>query len=312
MVEILKGKPLGKLATGLAITTFTGASLLSAIFLSSKSVNFVIYGLLPDQAQAQFQWLFWLYASAATGATLTIAYFVLFSLMQRNGEIHLLNKEQIAAQLHLLGPIRNREWSAVLGMGVFMLAVLTAAIHKIQPPWVAVAILYALLVYGFLDKKEFREKIDWPFLVYLAGIVGLVGTFNSVGLNDLLAANLVRLGSFMRTDFALFVPVLAAVIFVIRLAVPISTTIVVAAAVFMPLAVASGINAWVVGFTILVLGEMWFFPYQCSYYLQFRELMAKSGNYDEAAFLRFNVIMNFAKIGAIYASFPYWKWLGLL
>ncbi|TRZ57451.1 MAG: hypothetical protein D4S02_13690 [Rhodocyclaceae bacterium] len=312
IVEILHCKPKGKLATGLAITTFTGASLLSAVFLSSKSVNFVIYGLLPTQAQEQFQWLFWFFASAATGAFLIVVYFAIFVWIQRHNEVHVLEKEQVAAQLKLLGPLRNREWSALVGMAVFMLAVVTASLHRIQPPWIAVAILYVLLVYGFLDKKEFKEKIDWPFLVYLAGIVGLVGAFNAVGLDDWLAVHLAGLGSFMRTNFSMFIALLAVVIFVIRLAVPISTTIVITAAVFMPLAAASGINSWIIGFIILVLGEMWYFPYQCSYYIQFRDTLSKSAVYDEKAFLRFNVVMNVAKIAAIYASLPYWKLLGLL
>lgn len=312
IVEILHCKPRGKLATGLAITTFTGASLLSAVFLSSKSVNFVIYGLLPTQSQEQFQWLFWLFASAATGAILILAYVAMFAGIQRHDEVHALDKDQVAAQLKLLGPLRNREWSALIGMAVFMLAVVTSSLHRIQPPWVAVAILYVLLVYGFLDKKEFKEKIDWPFLVYLAGIVGLVGAFNAVGFDDWLAVHLAWLGSFMRTDFPMFIALLTLVIFAIRLAVPISTTIVITAAVFMPLAAASGINSWIIGFIILVLGEMWFFPYQCSYYLQFRDSLSKFGVYDEKAFLRFNVLMNTAKVAAIYASLPYWKLMGLL
>lgn len=312
MVEILKCKGKGPAATRLAITTFTGASMLSAVFLSSKSVNFVIYGLLPIQSQAQFQWLFWLFASVVAGALMMTFYIGLFVWMQRHKEVHVLAKNQVAAQLKLLGPLRNREWSAVLGMAVFMLAVLTASMHKIQPPWIALTILYALLVYGFLDKKEFKEKIDWPFLVYLAGIVGLVGAFNSVGLDVWLSDHLSGLGGFMRTNLPLFIALLACVIFIIRLAVPISTTIVITAAVFMPLATASGLNAWIIGFIILVLGEMWFFPYQCSYYIQFRDILSKSNVYDESQFLRFNALMNVGKIAAIYVSLPYWEMMGLL
>lgn len=312
MVEILHAPRRGKAATGLAITTFTGASLLSAIFLSSKSVNFVIFGLLPPQAQAQFQWLFWCFAAIVAGLVMLLLYAGLMSLMMRHQEPLHLSKDQLAAQLALLGPMRAREWSAVFGIGLFMLGVMTASLHQIQPPWLAVAILYVLLVFGFLRKDEFKEKIDWPFLVYLAGIVGIVGAFNAVGLDDWLAHHLAPLGALMRSDFPLFIAILAAIVFVIRLVVPISTTIVIVAAVMMPLASAYGINAWVVGFIVLVLGEMWFFPYQCSYYIQFRELLSGADVQDERLFLRFNALINLGKILAVYASLPYWKMLGLI
>lgn len=312
MAEILHARRRGKASTGLAISAFTGASLLSAVFMSSKSVNFVIYGLLPAQAQTQFQWLFWLFAAAATGVAMLLFHWALAALFLRHEEQLVLSKDQVAAQLRLLGPMRTREWAAVAGVGLFMLGVVTASLHKIQPPWVALAILYVLLVFGFLRKEEFRDKIDWPFLVYLAGIVGLVGAFNAVGLQNWLAVQLAPLGSLMQKSFPLFIAALAAIIFVIRLAVPISTTIVIVAAVMMPLASAYGINAWIVGFIVLMLGEMWFFPYQCSYYVQLRDLLGKSEVYDERRFLAFNLASNVGKLVALYISLPYWKALGLL
>jgi len=82
--------------------------------------------------------------------------------------------------------------------------------------------------------------------------------------------------------------------------------------VFMPLADVYGTNSWVVGMIVLVLGEMWFFPYQCSYYMQYRSLALRQPGYDEKTFLRYNALMNLAKLGALYASLPYWKWMGLL
>jgi len=81
---------------------------------------------------------------------------------------------------------------------------------------------------------------------------------------------------------------------------------------YMPLAETHGVNPWLVGFVILVLGEMWFFPYQCSYYLQFRQLTGSASLYDENRFLRFNALMNLLKLAAIFASMPWWRSLGLL
>lgn len=321
MMEILGFRPGGRAATRLAVTAFTGASLLSAVFLTSKSVNFVVFGLLSGQGQDQFQWLYWCFAAIIAGVVMlsvhlgASAFFFRSDRNEQNEERPRFSQRQVAAQLHLLGPLKGREWAALFGILTFMLGVATTSLHKIQPPWLALLILYSMLLFGFLRKKEFKEKIDWPFLMYLGGLIGITGGFNAVGLDKWLALHLVGLGGFMRGNLELFLLALFATLFVIRLAVPISATIVIAATVFMPLAEASGVNAWVVGMAILILGEMWFFPYQCSYYVQFREVALRSVHkdaYDEKSFLVYNAFMNGVKLIALYASLPWWKWLGLL
>lgn len=72
------------------------------------------------------------------------------------------------------------------------------------------------------------------------------------------------------------------------------------------------INPWVVGFIILLLGDMWVFPYQCSHYLQFQEVNRAKGLYDGPAFLNYNLFMNFVRFGGIYLSIPYLTALGIL
>ena len=311
MLEILRQKLKGVSANQLAVSAFTGVSLLSAVFLSSKSVNFVIFGLLPDQIQDQFQWLSWLQASAVTGLVLLVIYVLLAATLLRGHEPSHLSREQLAVQLSLLGRLKRGEWAAILGVGLFMLGVLTTSIHKVPSPWLGMAVLFGILLFGALNRKQFQQNIDWPFLIYLAGIVGIASAISYLGLGQTIATKLPWLGEYMHTNFSLFVLALSWVIFVMRLAVPISATIVILATILMPIAVHYGVNPWVVGFIILVLSEMWFFPYQCSYYLQFRQL-TKGQIFDEALFLRFNALFNLLKIVAIYASMPYWKSLGLL
>ncbi|CAB1370166.1 SLC13 family permease [Denitratisoma oestradiolicum] len=312
MAEILHLPNRGPAATRLAVSAFTGASLLSAVFLSSKSVNFVVFGLLPDQVKEELQWLHWAMAGAGTGLILLILYFLMTALLLRGGEPSHVSKNQVSTQIALLGPMRRREWAALLGIGLFIGGVATAALHQVQPPWLSLAVLYGLLLFGTLSKKEFQQRIDWPFLFYLAGIVGITAAFSHLGLDRLIAARLPWLGEIMRSSFPLFILALAGVIFIIRLAVPISATIVILATVFMPVAEAYGVNSWIVGFLILVLGEMWFFPYQCSYYLQFRQLTHHCESFDERRFLLFNALGNGARLAALYLSIPYWKLLGLL
>ena len=102
--------------TRLAITAFTGASLLSAVFLTSKSVNFVIFSLLQPQTQAQFSWLHWTMAAGVVGIVMLLCHFAASTIFLGTREDRHLSRPQLAAQLHLLGRIKGREWAAVFGI----------------------------------------------------------------------------------------------------------------------------------------------------------------------------------------------------
>ena len=260
LFEVLRLRPGGKAANQLAIATFTGVTLFSGMFLTSKSVNFVVFGMMSSQMQGQFQWVAWLVASAAVGLALLVAYALMVVLFYRNREPVTVATQTVASQLQLLGALKQREWAAIGGVVLFLVGILSFSVHAIPPPWIGLSILYGLLLCGFLTKKEFRQQVDWPFLIYLASIVGIIAIINCVGLDRLIAHQLSGLGQVMRTDFAGFILLLAAITFVLRLVMPINAAIVILAAVFMPLADHAGINQWVVGFIILVLGEMWMFP----------------------------------------------------
>jgi len=312
MVESLQLRLKGLAATRLALSCFGSISLFSAVFLTSKSVNFAVFGLLTPQQQDHFQWVTWCFTGLVAGAVLLGINVLGAMFWFRNTEAPHLPKERVAEQLHLLGKMQNREWAAIIGAVFLFVGMVTSSIHKVQPPWLGFAVLFGLLLCGTLSKKELKEKVDWIFLLYLSGITGMVAAFISLGLDKELGSALPSIGEYMRSNFSLFVLMLFVAVNLIRIAVPINATIVILASILMPVAEVNGINAWVLGFIILVFAESWFLPYQCSYYLQLQALNQKKRLYNEKWFLSFNALMNFARLGAIYASIPFWQMLGVL
>ncbi|MFZ3018166.1 MAG: SLC13 family permease [Gallionella sp.] len=312
MVETVKFHLRGKAATRLAISAFTGATLFSATFLTSRSINFVIYGMLSPQEQQHFSWIYWLFSTSVAAVAMLALYLLAVKLMFGSAERPQLSKQQVDVQMQLLGNIKQREWAAIAGIVLFTIGIVTTSIHNIQPPWMGMAILYGLLLFGFLSRSEFKEKTDWPGLVYLGTLIGVIGTFNYLGLDKLLTAELAVLGEVLRTSFGLFVALLFVVIFVMRLAFPNTATIAICATIFMPVASQAGVNPWVIGFILLLLGDMWVFPYQCPHYQQFQELVREKRIYDEGAFLKFNMLMNLVRLAGVYAAIPFWAALGLL
>ena len=312
MVETVKFEFHGKAATRLAIAAFTGATLFSACFMTSRSVNFVIFGLLSPQQQDHFQWLYWVFASAGAAITMLLIYFIAVAIAFPSRESSRLSKAQIDVQLSLLGRIKNREWAAIAGILVFAVGVITTSLHNIKPPWMGMAILYSLLLFGSLSKSEFREKTDWPSLIYLGTLIGILNVFSYFGLDRWIGVHLSVLGDVMRTDFNVFVAILFSTIVAMRFVIPNTATIALCATVFMPLASHAGINPWVIGFILLLLGDLWLLPYQCPHYQQFQELLRAKGVYDEKGFLKFNLFMNFVRLAGVYASIPFWTALELL
>ncbi len=285
MVETVKFRFRDKAATLLSLSAFSSVTLLSASFLTSRSINFVIYGMLSPQEQQQFSWMYWLFASSVASIAIMLIYFLVAGLVFRSKEKSMLSKEQVEVQLKLLGKMKSREWAALAGIVIFSVGIVTTSIHNIQPPWMGMAILYGLLLFGFLSKREFREKTDWPGLIYLGTLIGIINTFNYLGLDKWLVSHLSVLVDVMQSSFSLFVAILFVVIFVIRLALPNSATIAVCATIFMPVASHVGVNPWVIGFILLLLGDMWVFPYQCPHYMQFQQLVREKGVYDESFFI---------------------------
>ena len=201
---------------------------------------------------------------------------------------------------------------SIVGIGLFLFGVMTSSIHKINPAWIGLALLFSFFTLGLLSQKGFREKVDWPFLILVGGLVGLANTMSWLEVDQLVSGHLGWMGEQLREDFALFVLMLAGVIWLLRLVLPSDLALILTATVFLPLAQAYGISPWVVGFTILMLGDAWFFPYQAPQYLLLQGLNRHQGLYRESVMLTANLYLNGLRLAAVLVAIPFWGWLGIL
>jgi len=315
IIEALNFKKQGVTATTLSIATFTGVSLFSAVFLTSKSLNLILFSLLPIQVQSQFQWLSWFFASSVSFLVLFLGYVTLsYFLLRRSGNTEIFQQplvERLPLQQKALGHMSSSEWVALFGIILFLIGVMTSSIHKINPAWIGVALLFMFISLGILKTKHLQREVDWPFLILVGAMVGITESFSYLGIDKWVGIQLSWLGVYMQSNFELFILLLTGVIFIIRLALPINLAVIIIATMFLPVAEISGVNAWMVIFIILTLGESWFLPYQCSYYVQFQEFNQKEKLYDEKVFLKFNAIMNIVRLLSIYASLLLWKQMGI-
>lgn len=186
MIDILQSlgyKKKGRASHLIVNVVLNGLTLLSSVFLSSKLIHFVIYGLLSRQTAEFFNWGNWFIASIGFLISVVVIFFLLLTLFYKNNEQATISKSVVNYQLKILGPMNYGEYGALFSIIFFMLGILTISYHKISISWIGMVVLFILLSLKFLSKKNFQMKIDWAFLVYLATLLGIVKVMSFLNLN---------------------------------------------------------------------------------------------------------------------------------
>jgi len=287
-------------------------SFMSAAFLTSAPANLIIFGMLPLQEQQAFQFIHWAYAASLTSVLMLAMYFLLSAVYFRaygriSIDIHTIDQE-----LQRIGTTSSREWFALFGIAMLALGIVTASIHKTPIPYIAFTVFFILLYLNVLTREDFVNKIDWSFLFLLASLIGIVSIMSHLGLDKLLSLKLAGLGEYMIHDFDSFVLMLSLTVIVVRLSLPINSTVLIFTAGLFPIAYASGINPWLIGFIILIMAETSLFGYQSPHILLFRSLVKADLECGGREFFVFHALLVIAKLIAIYVAIPFWSRIGIL
>jgi di/tricarboxylate transporter len=298
--------------TRLLISAFTGTSVFSAVFLSGSLHNFILLGLLWPQDQEHFQWVGWLQGAALTGGILFGVHFLAMFFMCWKAENVTINRQRIDQQYRFLGKMRLSEQVVMTAFLVFVIGIVTSDIHHLSLATIGLLVLLLLLSLNVLTVEAFRKNVDWPSLLLLASLIGVIAVLNYLQLHTVIIGHFGWLGEQMKNNFALFVLMLAGLISFIRLFIPYPPATIIIASLMIPLAQQYEVNAWLICFITLVLGKMWFLPYQFPPYLEMREVLVGKLHFKEKTVLAYNLFLNLAKITAILLSIPYWVKLGLL
>jgi hypothetical protein len=133
-----------------------------------------------------------------------------------------------------------------------------------------------------------------------------------LGLAESLARAVGHTFDFVNGRIVLFILVALVVTLTVRLALPVTAGMLTAAVVLLPVAAAQGIHPWICVFCAAVFSDISFFRHQgTNGLIQIRSdgLLTQA---DERGFTRYNMLMNAARVLVVFASIPWWKWLGLL
>lgn len=304
--------PGSRAQTRLAAATFCGAMNMSPMFLTSKSSNLIVFAMLPAQLQDEFQGLFWFMAALVCALVMTLGHFLLDRLFFMGEELPPTPCDQVRQQLALLGPMGVEEKLTLVALVLFLGGAVSISWHHISLPWIAGFILVALLLYGLVSKKNFQQYVDWPMVFFLLSLQGLTSTMEHLDLVGQVKPWIDAAAAMLQEDVTRLILLELAVVLIVRLALPITAGMVVSAILLMPLAFASGINPWLIGFLAATFSDMWLLPYQSSQYAQLRSAHGSAQMFDEGLFMRYNLASCVLRVLAVFASLPYWDYLGLI
>ena len=300
-------------ANSLACAAFNGCIILSVIFLTGKSSNFVLYGMMTEQIQWQFSWFTWLVAASVPGCLMIVIFFILLKFQFQNDDPIHVNRQEVKQQLQSLGRLTVTEWAAILSISTLVLALIFSSWHQIPNAWVSFGIFSVLLTSGVLNKDDFKNGINWSFLFYLGAIIGIMRCIQEIGIDTWIVHYLGWLTHIADEKPVVFIIVIYLLSWIGGLFFGTTAAPALMFAILLPVITKHAlVHTWLVAFVILMATEGWVFPYQSCYYLLFEDWLKEKKSYRVREILRLNACFSLLRLLVILVSIPFWRRYGLL
>lgn len=303
------------IATQLVNSAFQGVFIMSPIFLTGHPVNLILFGMFDYQSQYAFQWVHWLFAASLCASVTLVSYFAASSLLFRKAGKLKISKTLITEQLKIIRPITANEQITLFAVLIMAVGIMTTSFHKVEIPWLTLAVLSTLVLFETIGGLELRSNIDWPTLILMGSILAWAPILSATGLDKIIMENLSWLGYYMKHELLIFIAYLCGIILLVRLVLPGGATAIILATAMFPIANQAGVTIWLIAFIILVMADTAVFPYQSPLYIRLKSEMSyhkMDTLFSERRIIVFNIILVAARILGIYASLPFWKYLDFI
>jgi CRP-like cAMP-binding protein/di/tricarboxylate transporter len=316
LVEALGYAPGSRAAAGLAMATLMGFGQMVAPFLTSSSTAVLVFAVLPESARVDLNWATWALRAAPTHVLLFLGLMaaVLWLYRPRPGEtpLHSASREPygLALQRALLGAPSPSELIALTAALALLAGFVAQPLHGLEPAWVGVLAMLALGAAGLLSLADLRA-VNWSFALLFGILASMSEVFARVGLDRWVAGLATATVGSLADQPLLFVAVLTLACYAISLVLRWQAAAPLLTIGLSPLAMASGLNPWIVALVTIVACNGFFLPYQSTVYLAlFHGTGGRLFAHAQArpAALAYGLVT----LLALCASIPVWRWMGLM
>ncbi len=209
-------------------------------------------------------------------------------------------------------PMSARERIMLVIILVTVALWVTEPLHGIPSHIVALVALVAMVAFGVITKANFKSDISWDSLVFIGTAIGLSSVFSAVGIQDWIVAMAGPVFQSLAANPYAFVLGIGVITILMRFVIVSEMAYVNIVMVFLiPLAVAQGINPWVVGIAVYAVVNPWFVLYQNPVYLAaYYSVDGEMVRHADMA--KYCVLYMLICLLGLAVSVPYWQFLGLL
>ena len=315
----------GKQMQGLFLAMLTGVRNIGPAVISASIIGYGLLALLPADVQARFDMLHWFIAALPWFIVVTLLNYVAIVLLYgpkkgragENNDLEAAAQDESAAARSVeearreLGPMTRHEKQMLVIVLLTVAFWVTQSLHHIDSTVVALIALVAMHACGIMDKTTFKTGIGWPSLIFIGVIIGLADVFAEVGISDWIVAVAGPVFTMLAQNPYAFVLGVGVITILLRFVIVSEMAYVNIVMVFLiPLALAQGINPWVVGFAVYATVNPWFVLYQNPIYLAaFYSVDGEMVRHADMA--KYCALYMVICLVGLATSVPYWQMMGL-
>ena len=299
--------------SGLWSAMYAGYTLLSQAVLSASFFSYIIMGLLPEDVQAQFSWLFWFQAMAPWLIICTIASYFAIVILYKPKDVPQLSKDDVTAMLNKLGPMSRDE---KITLGVLVVCIVFWVLERtLNVPAAITAVLgmSALLGFGVITPKDYNQRINWSIIAFMGGAINLATAITAVGIDTWLGDTFGGPMAGLISNPYMFVPVIATAALISRfLIVDMTTDYTLFTVILTPFCIAAGMSPWIAAMAAYCVVYPYFTKYQNINFLAAFNSAGGDEKLEHKNLVPFCLVFHIVSILALTASVPYWQFLGLI
>lgn len=327
-------------ATGLFLAMFTGIRNIGPAVISSSIIGYGLVATLPADIAAEFDMLHWFVAMLPWFIFVMVASYlsiVLIFAPKREINAKDSDKTQVGftqdsrkvqvgsaqdprkahdesdADPYKKESFFSSESNRMAAIMVCCLILwLTEPLHGIQSHIVAITAMVMMLVCRVVTPRDLRSGINWESLIFIGIVLGLAADFAYLHIDEWIVSSCAPLFELLAQNLYMLILGVCVVTVALRFVIVSEMAYINIFMAFMvSLALALGINPWIIGVSIYAVVNPWFVLYQNPIYLSAyyatEEKMPKQSLSAKYCALYLAIC-----ICGLMISVPYWSLLGIV
>lgn len=280
--------------------------------LTGSAMCLVLLGFMPAETAAAYNNYFaWLKVAGIWGIIVLVICFILTIIFFKPKNDVTMDKAQIGEMRAELGKVTTKEIIAGVITLLAIVAWITQSIHGVSATVVALAAASIMFVFNLVTPRDFVTRIPWTLIVFVGAFIGVSGLFSSLGVSTWLSGILGPVLAPVFNNVFVTVLLLAVIVWAVRFVVNSQLAVyAIFIPIIIPLAAASGIDPFLVGFCMLAFQHIYPFKFSNT---NFMAMDAASGGemISNKDTLLSSIIWMIATLAACLICLPIWGGMGM-